>query len=233
MKIKYLLAFAITACMASACKKNSQFPEELPTTAQEADAPLIRDSISYRVDGITHNVSRHSSWRGSGMYQPYSKVDSIVGNTYYISGIKDSILYSRNYQIYDDHPTIEVIFIKTYHTAEMTPNGMRPLNEKELFTAGARNYAIDFGRDNKQNGVAFRFPGGYQTDGSDSFYAPQRLSADAQKDSKFEITSFKKSKSGIYILEATFSATAYNDKNESKKIENGYLRIVAGYLDQQ
>ncbi|MFF5384025.1 hypothetical protein [Pedobacter suwonensis] len=231
MKNKHLLGIVIALLFFAACKKNNPIIEP-PVTEKEDPLEYAHDSISYSIDGITYKLSQYSSFYRASNRQPYSKVDSIVGNAYYISGIKDSVLYSRNYGIYTNGKTVDVIFIKTYKKASMIQSLiLRPKDVMDLFTIGTRNYALDYGRDNIQNGVAISLSDGYKTYGSDDFRRPPQLSSDAQKNSKFEITSLKKLKSGTYILEAKFNAMVYNEKNVSKKLENGYLRLAMGKYD--
>ncbi|NII85822.1 MULTISPECIES: hypothetical protein [unclassified Pedobacter] len=232
MKSKSLLGLAIALFFLAACKKDNPIIE--PPVVIEKEDPLeyAHDSISYSIDGITYKLSKYSSLSGASNRQPYSKVDSIVNYGYYISGIKDSVLYSRIYGIYSDQQKVNVIFIKTYNKASMLQSlVLRPKDIMDLFTVGQRNYALDYGRDNIQNGVAISISDGFKTYGSDSFRTPPQLSADAQKNSKFEITSLKKLKSGTYVLEAKFNAMVYNEKNVSKKLENGYLRLVMSKYD--
>jgi len=232
MKKKHLLGVVLALLFFAACKKDNLIIE--PPVVIEKEDPLeyAHDSISYSIDGITYKLSEFSSFYGASNHQPYSKVDSIVRNGYYISGIKDSVLYSRNYGIYTDGKKVDVMFIKTYNKASMLQSLiLRPKDIMDLFTVGTRNYALDYGRDNIQNGVAISLSDGFKTYGSDNFRTPPQLSADAQKNSKFEITSLKKLNSGTYILEAKFNATVYNEKNMSKKLENGYLRLVMSKYD--
>lgn len=233
MKFKHLLGIAIALIFFAACKKED--PVNEPTTTEKED-PLeyAKDSISYSIDGKTYSTAKFSSTAGAGNYQPNSKVDSIVKGAYYISGNKDSVLYSKRFAIYNDDRIVNVTFIKTY-----SKNVMRqvlilvPNDVYDLFKVGSRNYALDFERDNKQNGIALSIydKGTYKTFGSDSFRNPPTLSPDAQKDSKFEVTSFRKLKSGTYVLEAKFNATVFNSENHSKKLDNGYLRIVLSPYD--
>jgi hypothetical protein len=231
MKFKHLLGIAIALFFFAACKKDNPIIEP-PTIEKEDPLEYAHDSISYSIDGIIYKLSKYSSLSGASNRQPYSKVDSIVDNGYYISGIKDSVLYSRIYGIYDDEQKVNIIFIKTYNKASMLQSIiLRPKDVMDLFTVGTRNYALDYGRDNIQNGVAISISGGFKTYGSESFRTPPQLSSDAQKNSKFEITSLKKLKSGTSILEAKFNATVYNEKNLTKKLENGYLRLVMSKYD--
>lgn len=232
MKIKILLALAITLSVFAACKKEKPLIEEPIAIGKEDPLEYAKDSISYSIDGITYTLSKYSSFYGAGSNQPYAKVDSIVNYAYYISGIKDSVLYSRKYGIYSDQNKVDVIFIKTYPAASMLQGSiLRSKDIIELFTVGPRNYAIDYGRDNIQNGIALSLSDGFKTYGSDSFRTPPQLSADAQKYSKFEITSLRKLNSGTYLLEAKFNATVFNEKNESKKLQDGYVRLVMNKFD--
>ncbi|RBQ10342.1 hypothetical protein [Pedobacter miscanthi] len=232
MKSKSLLGVAIALFFLAACKKENPIIESPIVIEKEDPLEYAHDSISYSIDGITHKVSKYSSFYSAENRQPYSKVDSIVKSTYYISGIKDSVLYTRKYGISNNGQNVNVIFIKTYKKALMLQSlVLRPKDIMDLFTVGTRNYALDYERDNIQNGIAINISDGFKTYGSDSFRTPPQLNADAQKNSKFEITSLKKLKSGTYILEAKFNARVYNEKNESKNLENGYLRLVMDKYD--
>ncbi|KQM66345.1 hypothetical protein ASE74_08010 [Pedobacter sp. Leaf216] len=233
MKFKHLIGIAIALFFFAACKKNNPVIEP-PVIQKEDPLEYAHDSVSYSIDGKTYSTAKYSSISGAGNYQPNSKVDSIVKNAYYISGNKDSVLYSKRFAIYNDDRIVNVTFIKTY-----SKNVMRqililvPNDVYDLFKVGSRNYALDFGRDNKQNGIAISISDKdtYKTFGSDSFRNPPTLSPDAQKESKFEVISFRKLKSGTYVLEAKFNAMLYNEMNASKKLENGYLRLVIHNYD--
>lgn len=232
MKIKILPGLAIALFIFAGCKKEKPLIEEPVAIQKEESLEYAKDSISYSIDGVTYNLAKFSSFYGAGNSQPYAKVDSIVNYTYYVSGIKDSVLYSRKYGIYNDQRKVDVIFIKTYNKASMLRSSiLKPKDVMDLFTVGSRKYAMDYGRDNIQNGVALSISDGFKTFGSDSFRTPPQLSSDAQKYSKFEIISLKKLNSGTYILEAKFNAMVFNEKNESKKIQNGYLRLVLSEID--
>jgi len=232
MKTKILLGLATALFIFTACKKENSLIEQPVAIEKEDPLEYAKDSISYSIDGITYNLSKFSSFYKVGIGQPYSKVDSIVNYAYYISGIKDSVLYSRNYGIYDNQHKVDVTFIKTYNTASLVQGTfLRQKDVIDLFTVGSRNYAIDYGRDNIQNGIALSISDGFKTYGSESFRTPPQLSSDAQKYSEFEITSLRKLKSGTYIVEAKFNAIVFNEKNESKKLRNGYLRLVMSKFD--
>ena len=231
MKVKNLLLPAITVFLLTACKKD-KLQAEKPVPNEEAALEYAKDSVAYTIDGVAYSQSKYSSFYKASNHQPHSKIDSIVNNSYYISGRTDSVLYSRSFLIYNETRNFEITFIKTYSKESMVKTFLwKPKDIMDLYAAGSRTFVLDYERDNIQNGVAFKFFDGFRTYGSESFAAPPQLNPDAQKDSKFEITSLKKLSSGTYILEAKFNASLFNDKSDRKKIENGYLRLVISRID--
>ncbi|TCD12566.1 hypothetical protein EZ449_00525 [Pedobacter frigidisoli] len=233
MKFKNLLGLGIALLCLAACKKESPIIE--PPIVKPDETEIIRDSVAYVMDGKLNTASKYSSgWKVSNV-QPNSKVDSIVNYAYYISGDKDSVMYSKTYSFYKNSNKIDFIFIKKYNKKVMTSGFLyEPSDIRDFYAVGMRNYALDYERNNSQNGIAINVnnEGAYKTYGSDSFRIPPTLSADAQQNSKFEIISVKKTKTGLYILEARFNAKVYDDKNGSKRIDNGYLKINLGLLDE-
>jgi len=234
MKSQKILGIALSLLLFAACKKNTPLPD--PIVEKPDPLELAGDSASYTIDGKLSIVNKVNSG-GALNRQPNSKVDSIVKDYhYYISGDKDSVFYGRRYDIHDSEydNTVSFFFLKKYHKNAMEGNGILfPKNGIGLYSVGKYNYALDFGRDNSQNGVALevrKLKEYYQTYGSDSWREPQVLKPDAQSQSTFEITNLKKLKSGIYILEAKFSATIFDRNFKPKKIENGYLRLRLGYF---
>ena len=99
-----------------------------------------------------------------------------------------------------------------------------------MFSVGERKFAMDFSRNNSQNGVVFELLGdnyGLQTNGYSSLVYHAPLNPELQRQSKFEVTNLQKLKSGKYLLEAKFNASVYRgDGTNIKKIENGYLRLI-------
>lgn len=234
MKFKNLLGLSLALLSLAACKKDNpkvESPIEKPPGRE-----LIRDSASYTLDGKLYTVAKY--WSGSNVSnrQSNAKVDSIVNHAYYISGDKDSLMYSKTYTLYDDVQTFAFTFIQKYNKNVMTKGFLyEPADIRSFYAVGTRNYAVDYGRKNSQNGVgiAVRNEQGYfKTYGSEDFHLPPTLSDDVHKDSKFEIISIKKSKTGLYILEAKFNAALFDSENRSIKLNNGYLRINLGLLDE-
>jgi len=233
MKSKNLLGLGIALFCLSACKKDKSAVG--PPVEKIDKTEMVLDSTSYVLDGKLYTEAKYSSgWRVENL-QSNAKVDSIINHAYYISGDKDSVMYAKTFTFYDSGPIINFVFIKKFNKRELI-NGFlhQPNDLKGFYSVGARNYAFDYGRDNTQNGIAISINNPtFKTYGSDSFGAPPTLNADAHKNSKFEIISLKKSKSGIYTLEAKFNTTLFNDNNESKAITNGYLKINLGLLDDK
>lgn len=232
MKFKNLLGLSLALLCLFACKKNDSILEH-PAIEKVDALENAKDSISYTIDGTIYNTAKFSSAYLTSNLQPNSKVDSIVKNIYYISGDQDSVLYAKTFSIHNDKLKVNVTFIKKY-----SKNVMRkallwiPNDLSDLYKVGPRNYAIDFERNNSQNGIAISIADqkSYKTFGSDTFRTPPLLSADTHKESYFEIISLKKLTSGIYILEAKFNTTVFDNENHSKKLNNGYLRLRLDYL---
>lgn len=234
MKSQKMLGIALSLLLLAACKKNTPLPD--PVVEKPDPLEFAGDSASYMIGGKLSIVNKVNSGTALNL-QPNSKVDSIVnGSIYYASGDKDSVLYGRRYDIHDNEydNMISFFFLKKYHKNAMEYQFiLRPKHELDLYMVGKYNYALDFNRDNSQNGVALELRNqkvNYQTYGSDSFRTPQVLKPDAQSQSTFEVTNIKKLKSGSYILEAKFNATIFDRDFKPKKIENGYLRLRLRYI---
>jgi hypothetical protein len=156
------------------------------------------------------------------------KLDSInKQNAYFYSGVKDSLLFSKQYGF----SNISVAFIKKYASKNLyDPKNILfvPENTLELFTTGKRNYATDFKRQNKQEGVAIEayVNGSFLYSYSTLLLRyPSTIAANAQNNSTFEITNLQKLDDGNYMLEAKFNATLFDKDEKPTKIENGYIRM--------
>lgn len=234
MKTKNLFGLAIALICLAACKKESQVIE--PPTEKPNETEIVLDSVSYTLDGKLFKLARYWSGYKETNLQSNSKVDSAKNYSYYISGDKDSVMYSKTYSVYDDAQSIDFIFIKKFFKKSLRINGIlyQPDNPKDFYAVGVRNYAVDYERENSQNGVAIKLSnqGRYQTYSHDSIWTPETLGVDAHKNSKFEIISLKKTKSGLYLLEAKFTAAIFDDKGKKKTLENGYLKLNLGLIDE-
>ena len=233
MKLKFLYGISFAVVLLGACKKGtSDMEQAIKTDPLE----LLSDSISYTIDGVTAIQTRVEGASSSIINTPANvKLDSLIKQKEYTSGDRDSVMFGRGFKFSDNKGQgIDVAFIKKYNKSEAQAASRQtslfiPLNTLDLFSVGKRNFALDYTRNNSQNGIVLELKGTYyglQTYGYSSFVNHQLLSQDLQSGSKFEITNLQKLKSGKYILEAKFNASVYyGDGTHAKKVENGYLRL--------
>jgi len=237
MNTKNLLpGLALALLFFASCKKESQIIE--PPTVEKTDPlELLRDSISYIIDG-KQMVQKKSKNRSNSLRNAVAnvKLDSLVKQKEYTSGDKDSVMFGVGFLFEDeDRNGIEVSLIKKYNKNQAQQQTNQtilfvPKNKLDLFSMGERKFAMDFTRNNSQNGVVFELFGdnyGLQTYGYASLAYHALLKPELQSQSKFEVTNLQKLKSGKYLLEAKFNASVYwGDGTNIKKIENGYLRLI-------
>lgn len=235
MKFKNLLGLAMALVFLAACKKSNPIIIEPPVDKPDP-LELLKDSISYFIDG-EQIVQKRSEGKSSSIINDLAnaKLDSLVKQKEYKSGDKDSVMFGRGFYFTDENRNgIEITFLKKYNKNQAQPKTNQtslfvPLDKLDLFSVGERKYALDFTRNNSQNGIALELSGAYyrfQTYGHSSLVHHKLLSQELQSQSKFEIIKLQKLKSGKYIVEAKFSASVYwGDGTNIKKIENGYLRL--------
>ncbi|MGM9479234.1 hypothetical protein ACS5PU_22625 [Pedobacter sp. GSP4] len=235
MNTKRLLGLAIALFFFAACKKNDPVTEPpiKPPVEKPDPLELLKDSASYTLDGqkiiLTTTITR-----GVLNGQANKKLDSVVKNVEYISDDKNTVMFGRFYTLSNDNRNgITITFLKKYNKSLTSPTPsailFEPIDKLDLFSTGERKFAMDFTRNNSQNGIALELIGsdyGLQTYGYSSLVYHPLLDPELQKQSKFEITSLQKLKSGKYLVEAKFNASVYRgDGTHIKKIENGYLRL--------
>ncbi|GGI27833.1 hypothetical protein [Pedobacter mendelii] len=236
MKFKNLLGLGIAIMCLAACKKESPIIE--PPAIEKTDPlELLKDSISYIIDG-KQMVQKKSKSRSNSLRNAVAnvKLDSLVKQKEYTSGDKDSVMFGVGFLFEDeDRNGIEISLLKKYNKNQAQPQTNQtiffvPKNKLDLFSVGERKFAMDFNRNNSQNGVVFELFGdnyGLQTNGYSSLAYHALLKPELQSQSKFEVTNLQKLKSGKYLLEAKFNASVYRgDGTNIKKIESGYLRLI-------
>lgn len=237
MKFKNLLGLGIALMCLAACKKETpiiETPTE-PTSLQKPD-PLesLKDSMSYSIEG-KQIIQTEVMSRGLINAESNVKLDSLVKQKEYTSGDKDSVMFGRFFRFRGAKESgIRISFLKKYNKNQAQPANTQtalfmPLNKLDILSIGERKFALDFSRNNSQNGITLELDGEYyglQTNGYSSLVYHSLLKPELQSGSKFEITNLQKLKSGKYLLEAKFNASVYNGNgNNIKKIENGYIRI--------
>lgn len=225
---KVLIGIAVLISF-TACKKNNSVIEQEPEKQESFGS--VRDSAFYVIDGKASSVNLTNGYSTSFL-QPNAKVDSIVNYNMFISGDKDSVMYVRTFYIHDsDYDNqIKVSFAKKYRN--YADNGTLltfvPQNELDVFGVGKHPYAVDLEKENTQNGIVIEILSNrkhLKTNGPDLFGVPTLINKDAQKGSTFEVTKLTKLEADVYLLEAKFSATLFDDEEKPKKMENGYLRL--------
>lgn len=237
MKTKNLIGLGIALICLTACKKEKPSVEPEPVITKKIDPlELLRDSISYTIDG-KQLIQRRSEGRSGSIINDIAnaKLDSLVKYQEYKSGDKDSVMFGRGFHFVDENRnSIEIQFLKKYNRNQAQPKTNQtaffiPSDKLDLFSTGEKKFALDFTRNNSQNGITLELNGEYyglQTYGYSSLFYQKPLSQELQKDSKFEIIKLQKLESGKYLLEAKFNASVYRaDGTNLKKIENGYLRL--------
>lgn len=239
MKTKNLLGLAMALMCLAACKKENPIiePTKPPSVEQPDPFELLRDSVSYMLDG-KQMVLKKSKSRSNSLRNALAnvKLDSLVKQKEYTSSDKDSVMFGVGFLFEDEERNgIEISLLKKYNKNQAQSQTNQailfvPKNKLDLFSVGERKFAMDFSRNNSQDGVVFELFGdnyGLQTNGYSSlaFHAP--LKPELQNQSKFEVTNLQKLKSGKYLLEAKFNASVYRgDGSNIKKIERGYLRLI-------
>lgn len=213
----------------TSCKKNNS--DELPAIVKAEVTPA--DSASFTINGKLYTAINIKSF-GSGSAPANESVDALTNVVNWV-GSPDTVTYFRNYTFTDftnAEGALNISFVKKYAKAALnqvsTSALYYPTNPIELFTVGQHPYAIDFERERSHNGIAIKTTlanGG--TSYSQIFLGNNtKLTASAQSNSTFQVTSVTKLKNGAYILQANFSVNLFdNNDNLVTRIENGYVRM--------
>ncbi len=236
MKSKCLLGAIILLMCFTACRKENPIidPLEPPSIEKPDHLELLKDSVSYTLDGKQIVQSKIIS-KGLINGESNRKLDSLIERKEYISKDKDSVMFGRFFRFSGaDRNEITISFVKKYHKNQAQPANnfttlFMPINAFDLFSVGERKFALDFSRNNAQNGIVQQLYVNrqeLQTNGYPSLAYHALLQPELQSESKFELINLHKLKSGRYIIEAKFNASVYRgDGTNIQKIQNGYLRI--------
>lgn len=225
MKPVNFLGLFVVLLMLSACEKKNP--------AQESSLILLKDSVSYTVNGkkyISNKIERGTTLTT----QSNTRITSGVNFNYRIVGDKDSILFVRDFTIKADKSFMIMSFIKVYNNAETEHTNENnggylnyPKNKTDIFSPGMYKYSTDFWRNNSISGIAIRMindNGDFKSYGQSDLGKSASVTQTDQIDSKFEIISIQKRESD-YLLEAKFNLSVFDDNKQIQKIENGYLRF--------
>lgn len=223
----------------ASCKKDNPVTKKPDTPAKLA----ANDSVSFVVDGKLYATSSLTTYfsqmygnRGTNLKLSDKPGDLYLSsgqaNKYWV-GSADSVQYYSGNKIQTSDFGITFSFIKNYKKENMMQRGsfyLPNLNEK-YYDVKSYPYAIDFGRQGKDEGVAIEW-GNYKKGGSSfsplSINQSSKLTADSQTGSSFKITKIEEVKGTDYIiLEATFEANLFDEKEQPIKISQGFLRLRA------
>jgi len=242
VKNLYFLLPIAAILLVSSCKKDSPVITKTPDVA--VVKRLNTDSVSFIVNGKLYTNSSDYGYfsREYGNSGTNLKLSSSPGD-WYISGGKkdtywvgtaDSVQYhsSSLATLKGDDGGIRFAFIKNNKRANMLLRGAFyvPNINENLYTLNDYKYAIDYGREGKDDGVAITFLNAGQIMSSYSpisINAKSTLTAESQKDAKFKITKIEEVKgTDNVIIEATFEANLFDKDEKPTKVTNGFLRLT-------
>lgn len=226
------------------CKKDVPVVEDITPDIVNSDItaePSFKNSVSFTVAGKLYEGSEINNF-GMGnletnvQFIPEKKADQEGKSQSYWTSAKDSLQYFRSFHfiIGQDRSSLELNFIKNYKKTELIRRNGHvyiPNDFTALFSTGMRNYATDFQKEGKLEGIAMAFSNSSVSSLPLQSYSPFFLSDKSsvgaldQKNSSFVITKLEKLKEDYYLLEATFEANVYDKEAKPVRIEKGFLRL--------
>jgi hypothetical protein len=239
MKKKLLLLPLLVVLLATACKKDEVFVEpEIP----ELEIKYSGDSTSFTIAGkhytnepVNPRLSGGYSNRGTNIKRSATGGDWAwyVGGEYWV-GASDSVQYSSfsKTNLKNDEGSVTFEFAKVYPRNAMLYIGgfYLPRTGENYYETGDYEYAVDFGREGKNEGVAIAISlkkSGLLTSYSQYLLNKKSsLTADSHLNSRFKIVKITEEKATDYIiLEAKFEADLFDEKEVSIKVTHGYVRL--------
>jgi hypothetical protein len=229
----------LVVLLATACKKDEVIVEpEIP----ELEIKYPGDSTSFTIAGKhyanelgTPTRSHGASNRGTNMKRSAKEGDWSwnLGGEYWV-GAADSVQYSSfsKTTLDNDEGSVTFEFAKIYQRNSILYIGgfYLPRTEENYYTIGDYKYAVDFKREGKNEGVAIEISLrklGLLTSYSQLLLTRKSsLTADSHRNSRFKIVKITEEKTTDYIvLEATFEADLFDEKENAVKVTDGYIRI--------
>lgn len=241
---KYCFAVILAIVGMISCQGEIVETEELET--EELESLVFSDSCSYTINDKTYFCNSANNFRGStgGVDR-----DPETG-----LGKEDSLYFSSGFQ-FDNSPKsssidgrLELFFSKKYaknelnYTFSNTWPELTKTQRYNRFVEGEYPYAVDYYRNNNQNGVSITAYAESEA-GKMEYYrtyifapinAETSIPLDAQKESYFEIIKIHHISDGGRVVEAKFKAkvfesttyTPYSPTYEKETtLENGYVRF--------
>ena len=241
MKNLYFLLFLAIILVASSCKKDS--PVAPKNTGPRKVTEAVNDSVSFVVDGKFYaNPSDYTPFsfafgnKGTDLKLSSTPGDWFLSgnNNMYWVGAADSVQYFSGFKtlLNNNSAGIEFSFIKNYRRANILYSGSFyvPNTYENFYALGDNKYAVDFGREGKEQGVAISLGTGGKSLTSFSqlwISDASTLTAESQQNSSFKITKIEAVKgTNNIIIEATFEANLFDKDEKPVKITNGFLRFT-------
>ncbi|GEM_PF-1334323 len=239
----YFLLPIVAILLTSSCEKTEAVVT--PEIIVEAKPAMLLDSISFVLNGKQYGftsddyIAVGSGHGNEGVNLRLSDTSANWSHSgpdhrYWI-GAPDSVQYYSvsNYSFGDRDITARFYFIKNNRISEMLKSGgmYYPRKSALFYQERDYNYAVDFGRRGKQEGVALRMGvkgvGFGSTFSSKTMNQESKLTAESQLDSKFKILKVEEIKDSNFVwIEGTFDANLFNDNEEkSFRVTGGYFRI--------
>lgn len=236
-KLQLILPVALVL-LASSCKKNNGITIPEPEVTKKHFAT---DSTSFIINGKRYisgsnaSASRGASNRGTNMKLSKTNGDWSIsnGNDYWVGAI-DSVQYIKFYEtsLDENFGSIKFSFIKNYKRTSLVKNTLlyAPKIETEVITLGDQNYALDYEREGKDEGIAITLSIKTQNFTSYSplfIRIPSSLGVESHRDSKFKILKIEDVKGTDFMrIEAVFEGNLFDENEKPVKITDGFLRLT-------
>lgn len=239
MKRYTILLPFIALLFAASCKETEPIITDM-VELEEARPVYLPDSVSFKVDGKTYTTDNKGAISSLGfgnsginyrLSDTLAEWYSTAGNRYWI-GAADSVQYTSMYKKQLDGGNIGFTYIKNYRKSDTMKDWMYlPKKDIGFYHLGKYNYALDFQRNNQQEGVAIEvridnviFSGTSYT--TKTLNQESTFSKIAQDDANFEILKIVDLKGTDFVrIEGKFEVNIF-DSSEKKvlRITDGYFR---------
>jgi hypothetical protein len=233
MRTLYILSAIAGLLLFSSCHKDKiEDKEDIWTWLAK-----VKDSCSYTIDGKAYtSVGKDGGgWGNFGM-----NLDTSNGQWKWAP---DSLLYLTSFQFSSinntgDKGSFELTFTKKYAKNQLVSSPytamLAPATDMDLYQLGLHKFAVEFERFNNDEGVVLAVDNQGGTFG-EPLYSwsvapvpyPTTITPQSHNNSVFEIVKVQPLPYGHagHIIEARFSASVFNNKEQPKRVENGYVRF--------
>ncbi|QXV67082.1 hypothetical protein INP83_08375 [Mucilaginibacter sp. 21P] len=240
----FFLSIALIALTAISCKKSDTVtPSKTDLAVGES---TIQDSVSFTLNGKSYiNLLNPTSYtfnefgnKGTNLKPTTTPGEFYIGrgNTYWV-GSPDSVQYYSAYEavLQNKAGVIKFSFIRNNNKLDVVKMGSfyLPKTNEDFYKVGDYQYATDFEREGKEQGIAISF-GSLKSNTQSEIYDQPTLTAQDQKGSMFRIKKITELKGDqlLYgapsvMIEAIFEVNLFDKDKNSVKVTNGFLRFKA------